>query len=149
MRGSVSSDASLRITDQADPRVGDRADPCADERRPTLRTHASLTSRRGESTQRLPAMAHRSAPDSRLGCVGDFGLGWAENEDLGPGNYSSFPFSVFLCFHLNFCFISIEIFKFKIDSGLTFNFQNKKHNQNPTCDAVFILFICLFIILHK
>jgi hypothetical protein len=57
----------------------DRTDPCVDERRPTLRAHASLTSRRGESTQRLPSMAHRSAPVPPDGQRGD------EVDGLAPG----------------------------------------------------------------
>jgi hypothetical protein len=40
--------------------------------------------------------------------------------------------------------IYFEIFKFKFDSVFTFTLQNKKYNQNPTCDAgLFYLFICL------
>ena len=39
----------------------------------------------------------------------------------------------------NFALFSIsiyfEIFKFKFDSVFTFTLQNKKYNQNPTCDA--------------
>ena len=58
-------------------------------------------------------------------------------------------FSVFLCFHLNFCFISMEIFKFKFDSGFVFNFQNKSTIKNPTCDVVSILFIYLLSYLSK
>jgi hypothetical protein len=73
----------------------DRTDPCADERRPTLRSHASLTSRRGESTQRLPSMARRSAPFPPDGQRGDEANGPSGGE-FGPRN--SFLFSSFFCF---------------------------------------------------
>jgi hypothetical protein len=84
---------------------------------------------------------------AELGCAAESPIGLGGRRVSGPRGSGVGPnagMSLSLFFSLFSISIYFEIFKFKFDSVFTFTLQNKKYNQNPTCDAgLFYLFICL------